>query len=55
MTAREQLIQEIQQAPDSLVEEVLQVFLQLKATQANPRIPGLDKGQVWIAPDFNDP
>ncbi len=54
MTAREKLIQEIQQAPDWLVEEALQVFLQLKAAQANP-LPGLDKGKVWIAPDFNDP
>jgi hypothetical protein len=55
MTAREKLIQEIQQAPDSLVEEVLQVFLLLKEKQLPPRVPGMDEGKIWIAPDFDDP
>ncbi|MDZ7961798.1 MAG: type II toxin-antitoxin system prevent-host-death family antitoxin [Aulosira sp. DedQUE10] len=25
------------------------------ANTSSPRIPGLDKGKVFIAPDFNDP
>lgn len=33
MTAREQLIQEIRQAPDSLVEELLKVLISLKNQQ----------------------
>jgi hypothetical protein len=47
MTAREQLIQEIRQAPDSLVEELLKVLISLKNRQpdlaAAPNQDSVDK------------
>jgi hypothetical protein len=68
MTVKEQLIQEIEQAPDFLLQEVLDFFLFIKlrlsqrsgSTSAHiltpkRRIRGSAKGQIWISPDFDEP
>jgi hypothetical protein len=64
MTAREQLIQEIAQAPDFLVEELLDFLLFAKArrtqqahseTQKQLRSYALCAGEFTVPPDFNAP
>lgn len=63
MTTREQLIKEITQAPDSLVEELLDFLLFTKARrnqrslsekQKEPRPFALGAGEFTVPPDFND-
>ncbi|MBW4574241.1 MAG: DUF2281 domain-containing protein [Aphanothece sp. CMT-3BRIN-NPC111] len=64
MTARERLIQEIDQAPDFLVEEVLDFLLFSKArriqqtyseTQKYLRPYALCAGEFIVPSNFNDP
>ncbi|KAB8316529.1 DUF2281 domain-containing protein [Tolypothrix campylonemoides VB511288] len=64
MTAREQLIQEIAQAPDFLVEEVLDFLLFAKARRSQPTLSQTQKelrpfalcaGEFTVPSDFNDP
>ncbi|MDV2991254.1 MAG: hypothetical protein N4J56_000908 [Chroococcidiopsis sp. SAG 2025] len=64
MTAREQLLQEIAQAPDFLVEEILDFLLFAKARrtqqmldekQKEPRPFALCAGEFTVPPDFNAP
>ncbi|MBD2777601.1 DUF2281 domain-containing protein [Iningainema tapete] len=64
MTTREQLIQEIAQAPDFLVEEVLDFMLFAKArrsqqalleTKKELRPFALCAGEFSVPPNFNDP
>jgi hypothetical protein len=61
MSVRELLIQEIQQAPDSLVEEVFNFLLTTKAHQSQKDQPkqlrpyGLAAGEFTVPDDFDDP
>jgi Protein of unknown function (DUF2281) len=64
MATREKLIQEIAQAPDFLVEEVLDFLLFAKArrsqqafseNQQENRPFGLCAGEFTVPSDFNDP
>lgn len=64
MSAREQLIQEIAQAPDFLVEEVLDFLLFTKSRKSPPKLPDNQKqirpfalcaGEFTVPPEFNDP
>lgn len=64
MTAREQLLQEIAQAPDFLVEEILDFLLFAKARrtrqilaekQKEPRPFALCAGEFRVPPNFNAP
>ncbi|GAA6623498.1 DUF2281 domain-containing protein [Scytonema sp. NUACC26] len=64
MLAREKLIQEIAQAPDILVEEVLDFLLFAKARRSKPVISenlqearpfGLCTGEFTVPDNFNDP
>ncbi len=64
MTAREQLIQEIAQAPDFLVEELLDFLLFAKARRIQQEIPEKQKnirpfalcaGEFIVPHDFNAP
>jgi len=64
MTAREQLIQEIAQAPDFLVEELLDFLLFAKARRNQQELSEQQKklrpfalcaGEFIVPPDFNEP
>ena len=63
MTAREQLIQEIDQAPDFLVEELLDFLLFAKTRRSQQSLSqqkelrpfALCAGEFIVPSDFNDP
>jgi hypothetical protein len=61
MSVRELLIQEIQQAPDSLVEEVFNFLLTTKAHHSQEDQPrqlrpyGLAAGEFTVPDDFDEP
>lgn len=63
MTAREQLIKEIAQAPDFLVEELLDFLLFAKTRRSQQPLSeqkelrpfALCAGDFIVPPDFNDP
>ncbi|MEQ9233197.1 DUF2281 domain-containing protein [Coleofasciculus sp. E2-BRE-01] len=64
MSAREQLIQEIAQAPDFLVEEVLDFLLFTKSRKSPTKFHDKQKqirpfalcaGEFTVPPEFNDP
>lgn len=61
MTTREKLIQEIYQAPEEIIEEVLNflLFTQARRNQDNklklPRPHALCKGEFIVPTDFDDP
>ncbi len=63
MSAREQLINEIAQAPDFIVEELLDFLLFTKARRSQQSLPkqkelrpfALCAGEFTVPPDFNDP
>jgi hypothetical protein len=64
MTAREQLVQEIAQAPDFLIEELLDFLLFAKARRTQQALSEKQKeirpfalcaGEFTVPPDFNEP
>ena len=64
MTAREQLVQEIAQAPDFLIEELLDFLLFAKARRTQQALSEKQKeirpfalcaGEFTVLPDFNEP